>query len=203
MSAERRVGRDDDDAASRWSLAPRRGLLEQATDRDSVNPQLLRGAEVRQREHADRRAADDTARGADPALPAEADHARAGAHGPFFDVLARLAGRIRRPRESVEAAGDDRRHPRRRDAAAAGWVRFVSADGDVSDRYALDVGDRVPWPGFELADPQSLVAQPLGRHAGTVPGLRPGERTVRAPEGGESFARHFQVRKTWVITTRI
>src|SRR5438067_5699881 len=91
MSAERRVGRDDDDAASRWSLAPRRGLLEQATDRDSVNPQLLRGAEVRQREHADRRAADDTARGADPALPAEADHARAGAHGPFFDVLACLA----------------------------------------------------------------------------------------------------------------
>src|SRR5204863_1749618 len=99
------------------------------------------------------------------------------------------AGANRRPDEPFEAAGDDRRHPGPRDAAAAGWVGFVSADGDVSDRYALDVGDRVPWPGFELADRQSVVAQPLGRHGGTVPGLRPGGRAVRAPESGEPVAR--------------
>ena len=67
---DRRVGRDDGDAAP-----ARLGQLvagEQAADGDAGDRQLPRRAEVRQHEHADEVLADPSARRADPALPAEA-----------------------------------------------------------------------------------------------------------------------------------
>src|SRR5215212_2271254 len=89
MRTERCVGGDDDDAASRSGPAARSRLFEQPPDRDPVDPKLAGSTEVRQREHADGRTVDDAARRADPALPPEADHPRAGADGALLDVLTR------------------------------------------------------------------------------------------------------------------
>ena len=75
---QRRVGRDDRDAAAgRWPRVET--VADRREDRDAVDAEVAGRAEVREHEHADRRVdlGDEAARRSDAALPAERDHARA------------------------------------------------------------------------------------------------------------------------------
>ena len=85
-AAERRVGRDDGDAAA-CRRARVDAVADRREDRHAVDSQILRRAEVREHEHADGRVdlGDEAAGRADAALPAERDHARAGADAALAD----------------------------------------------------------------------------------------------------------------------
>src|SRR5205085_1640822 len=130
---QRRVGRDDGDAAAagRGRLA---GLLvEQLSHRHPVDAQLSARAEVREQEDADGVLAGESARRADAALPVEAAHPGSGA---------------------VENGGAGRNRQRRRDHRGhAGPLDRDMADG------GSDVGDRVPRPGVERADHDAVLAR--------------------------------------------
>ena len=97
---ERRVGRDDRDAAA--GRGPRvDAVADRREHRHAVDPQVAGGAEVREHEHADRRVdlGDEPAGRPDPALPAERDHPGPRADTPLIDgaVRARRRRHARRP----------------------------------------------------------------------------------------------------------
>jgi len=91
---ERRVGRHHDDAAPGGIAARALGSAERAAHRDAVDPPIRPGSEVREHDDADGRirVAEEPARRADPALPAEAHHASARSDPALRDRPARLRG---------------------------------------------------------------------------------------------------------------
>ena len=91
---ERRVGRDDPDAAAGGLLRSIGRHERRPTGTPSTRSCSAR-AEVREQQHADRVLAGAAARRADAALPAEAAHARTGADRAALEVGARRRDRLR------------------------------------------------------------------------------------------------------------
>ena len=91
---ERGVGGDDRDAAPGRRLRAGAAAAERRPDRDPRQQEVLRRAEVREHEDADRgaRLRRAAARRPDPALPAERDHSRAGTDAALLDGAARRRG---------------------------------------------------------------------------------------------------------------
>ena len=81
--------------------------------------------------------------------------------------------------ERLDRRGDDRRHAGARDAASFGRLGLVPPDGDVADRDAGHVRDRVGRTGLELTDPQAELPQARAARSGRAVGSR--ARTVRSP----------------------
>ena len=80
--------------------------------------------------------------------------------------------------ERLDRRGHDRRHAGARDAASFGRLGLVPPDGDVADRDAGHVRDRVGRSGLELTDPQAELPQARAARSGRAVGHG---RTVRSP----------------------
>jgi hypothetical protein len=64
------------------------------------------------------------------------------------------------------------------DAPPGRWVWLITPDGDVPDRDARDIGDRVGWPGLEpTMEPRSRAER---RGSGGLRARRPNLRTTAA-----------------------
>ena len=122
--------------ASRDRAAP--GPAQEPADGHAVDPQVGRRAEVREHEDADGRPrlGHDAARGADPALPVEADHPGARADRALGD---RAAGRRGERAPGVRRLDLDRR----RGVEPAVVALADDRDDDVLEPDAGIVGDRL------------------------------------------------------------
>ena len=171
---ERRIRRDDCDAAAAGIRCLVGTLVEQAADGDPVHPELLARAEVCEQEDADSVVSGAPARGADPALPVEATHSGARTDCALLELGRRLGDR------AADVARLHVGHPRVREPAVValadnGDHDVVDTDARVArhrhrDGAVVDAADRVGRGEVDrrLENPPLPDLERAGQLAGAV-----------------------------------